>query len=136
MRRTSGSTIAARTRLCRLFHRSCGVRPFFGSAATSCYAMRMKQLKAQLAKHFSWVGPCVKFFSIIGGIGAAVYLVALLKLGQFTFVQHVIRIWKTPEVTDLRHGIATKLSSTHDNAMRGIRVKLATTRDPGADDAR
>jgi hypothetical protein len=94
-------------------------------------ATRMQRVKDLLAKHFSWVGPCVKFFSVVGGIAAAVYLVGLLKLGQFTFVQHVVRIWQTPEVTDLRHGIATKLSSTHNQAMRELRVKLATTREPG-----
>jgi hypothetical protein len=95
--------------------------------------MRMQRLKAKLADWFSWVGPCVKFFSVIGAVGVAVYLIALLKLGQFTFVQHVVRIWKTPEVADLRHGIATKLSSTQNNAIREIRVKLASTREPGAE---
>jgi hypothetical protein len=89
----------------------------------------MKQLKAQLAESFGWVVPCVKFFSVIGSIGAAVYVIGIHKLGQFTFVQHVVRIWKTPEMDDLRHGIATKLSNTGSDAMHGIRVKLATTRD-------
>lgn len=96
----------------------------------------MKQLKAQLAKTFSWVGPCVKFFSVIGGIGAVAYLLFLLKLGQFTFLQHVVRIWQTPEVTELRQGIATKLTSSRDHAVREIRVKLATTREPSGDDER
>jgi hypothetical protein len=67
--------------------------------------------------------------SVIGSIGAAVYIVGIHKLGQFTLVQHVVRIWKTPEMDELRHGIATKLSNTSSDAMQNIRVKLATTRD-------
>jgi hypothetical protein len=89
----------------------------------------MKQLKAQLAKAFGWVVPCVKFLSVIGAIVAAVYVIGIHKLGQFTLVQHVVRIWKTPEMDDLRHGIATKLSNTGSDAMQGIRAKLATTRE-------
>lgn len=93
----------------------------------------MQRLKAKLADWFSWVGPCVKFFSGLGLVCAAVYLLFLLKLGQFTFAQHVKRIWNTPEVSELGHGIATKLSSTHSSAMRELRGKLATMREPGAE---
>jgi hypothetical protein len=90
----------------------------------------MKAIKALVASWFGWVGGCVKFCSAVGAIAAAVYLVALLHLGQFTFVQHVRRIWHTPEVGELRSGIVTKLTSTRNNAMRGIRAKLETTREP------
>jgi hypothetical protein len=93
----------------------------------------MQRLKAKLADWFSWVGPCVKFFSVVGAVGTVVYLLFLLKLGQFSFAQHVKRIWNTPEVNELGRGIVTKLSSTHSSAMRELRVKLATTHEPGAE---
>lgn len=92
---------------------------------------KMKALKDRVAASLSWVGPCLKFFTWVGGIAAVVYLLFLLRLGQFTLAQHVRRIWQTQEVGDLRSGIATKLASTRNNAVRGIRAKLETTREPG-----
>jgi hypothetical protein len=91
---------------------------------------KMKALKDRAAACLSWVGPCFKFFAWVGGIAAVVYLLFLLRLGQFTLAQHVKRIWRTQEVGELRTGIATKLAMTRNSAVRGIRAKLETTREP------
>jgi hypothetical protein len=90
----------------------------------------MQGLKDLASRCFCWVGPCAKFFSVIGGIGAVVYLGFILRLGEFTLGQHVKRIWQTQEVGELRSGIVAKLSRTRNDAVRGIRAKLDTTREP------
>jgi hypothetical protein len=93
----------------------------------------MQGLKDLTVRWLGWVGPCAKFMSVAGSIAGVVYLLFFLRLGPFTFGQHVKRIWQTQEVGELRAGIATKLSSTRDNAVRGIRAKLDTTRDSEAE---
>jgi hypothetical protein len=90
----------------------------------------MQALKDLAARWFCWVGPCARFFAVLGGVAAVVYLGFILRLGQFTLGQHVKRIWQTQEVGDLRAGIATKLSRTRNDAVRGIRAKLEATREP------
>jgi hypothetical protein len=87
-------------------------------------------MKDLVAGWFSWVVPCVKFLSAVGSIVAVIYVCFMLRLGEFTFLQHIRRIWQTQEVGDLRSGIATKFSSARTNAVREIRMKLATTRRP------
>lgn len=93
----------------------------------------MQGLKDLASRWLSWIGPCAKFFSVLGGIGVVVYLGFILRLGQFTFGQHVKRIWQTQEVGELRSGIVAKLSRTRNDAVRGIRAKLDTTREPQED---
>jgi hypothetical protein len=85
-------------------------------------------MKDRVAGWFSWVVPCLKFLSAVGVIVAVIYVCAVLRLGEFTLLQHVRRIWQTPEVGELRSGIATKFSRARKNAEREIRVKLASTR--------
>lgn len=85
-------------------------------------------MKDSLKKEFSWVGGFFRWIAIVGGGLALIYCLFFLKLGQFTFSQHVRRIWQTPEVAELRGGIATKLSLEGKSALRKIRNKLDDTR--------
>jgi hypothetical protein len=85
-------------------------------------------MKDSLKKEFSWVGGFLRFVAIVGGVLAFAYLLFFLKLGQFTFAQHVKRIWQTPEVAELRSGVATKLTRTGHEALRTVRNKLDDTR--------
>jgi hypothetical protein len=87
-------------------------------------------MKDRVADYFSWVVPCVKFLAVVGSAAVLLYVCFVLRLGEFTFGQHVRRIWHTPEVGDLRSGIATKFSRARSSAVREIRVKLASTRGP------
>ena len=85
-------------------------------------------MKDSVKKEFSWVPQFLKWVGIIVGVLATAYLLFFLKLGQFTFTQHVARIWRTPEVAELRSGIAFKLTRTSHEALRTVRNKLDDTR--------
>jgi hypothetical protein len=74
----------------------------------------------------------LKCVSSIGAVVVVVYSVFLLKLGQFTFVQHVRRIWQTEEVGELKQGIVSKVTNTRSSAVREIRMRLAATRESEA----
>jgi len=67
---------------------------------------------------------------VVVGLAGAGALFGMVKLGQYTFVQHVVRIAKTPAVRDLGNGILEKVGSAQNAMKSQIKAQLAASRQP------
>lgn len=73
--------------------------------------------------------PLIKLGLKIGAVVAALYICFYVTLGEYTFAQHVKRIWQTDEVQELRAAIASKFTGAGAEALRELKGKLAASHD-------
>lgn len=68
---------------------------------------------------------------IVGIVLAVVcaYVIFFVRLGDLTFKEHIGRIANTPEVHDLRAGIADRVGAATDKVRTVIATRLHATRD-------
>jgi len=64
------------------------------------------------------------------GLGGAGGVVGVVKLGEYTFVQHVARIARTSAVRDLGNGILEKFGAAQSAMKSQIKAQLAASRRP------
>jgi hypothetical protein len=77
---------------------------------------------------FSCLAKLLKVLSKVAAVGAVVYALAFLKLGELTFVQHVSRIVHTSEFSDLKAGVIDKFSRTQSSMVEGVSRSLAASK--------
>lgn len=63
-------------------------------------------------------------------LGAFAYCGATVKLGDHTFFQHVVRIWKTDEAQEMADGVKEKSEPYFERFGRAIE-ELGSPRDAG-----
>ena len=73
--------------------------------------------------------PLAKLVAKIAAVLALGYLCWVPKFGEYTFAQHLKRIWQTSEMIELRESIADKFSGAGKDALHELKAKLAASHE-------
>ena len=78
----------------------------------------------------------IRFLVYVAIVVIVVYVATQVPLGKRTFVGHILAIWHTEEVQELKDGVKQKTGPAVDRFERGVKAGYhAATRDSGSGSA-